>query len=86
MWLALKDCDTQLSKPDGRTDFKKREYCAQACEKFCKIFPLNLKKNIKRKMNLFFLHIRDKGLYYEFLCLEENGEQAHKKLNQAEHK
>ena len=29
-------------------------------------------------------HIREKGLYYEFLCLEQAGEQAHKKLNEAE--
>ena len=29
-------------------------------------------------------HIREKGLYYEFLCLEQAGERAHNRLNQAE--
>ena len=90
VWLALTDCDTKLSTPGGRTNLKQREECAQACENFCKIFPLNFKRNITRKMNSLSLilprHIRDKGLYYEFLCLEQNGESAHKKLNQAEQK
>ena len=26
-------------------------------------------------------HIRDKGLYYEFLCLEQAGERAHNRFN-----
>ena len=61
---------------------------AKACELFCKIFPLKFKRNLTRKMHaLSFVlpkHIRVKGLYYEFLCLEQAGEQAHKKLNEAE--
>ena len=28
-------------------------------------------------------HIREKGLYYEFLCLEQAGERAHNRLNKA---
>ena len=39
-------------------------------------------------MHVFFLvlpkHIREKGLYYEFLCLEQAGERAHNRLNNAE--
>ena len=88
MWLALTDCDTQLTKPGGRNNLEQRENCAKVCENFCKIFPVKFKRNLTRKMNSLSLilpkHIRDKGLYYEFLCLEQGGEQAHKKLNQAE--
>ena len=29
-------------------------------------------------------HIREKGLYYEFLCLEQAGERALNRLNKAE--
>ena len=88
VWLPLTEADTQLSKPGGRKNLKQREICAQACEQFCQVFPLKFKHNLTRKMHSLSLilpkHIRDKGLYYEFLCLEQGGEQAHKKLNQAE--
>ena len=29
-------------------------------------------------------HIREKGLYYEFLCLEQAGERTHNRLNNGE--
>ena len=41
-----------------------------------------------RKMHVLSLvlpkYIREKGMYYEFLCLEQAGERAHNRLNTAE--
>ena len=62
--------------------------CAQACEEFTKIFPLKFDRPLTRKMHVLSLilpkHIREKGLYYEFLCLEQAGERAHNRFNQGE--
>ena len=63
-----------LSKP-GKKSMEEREKCAQACEEFTKIFPLKFDRPLTRKMHVLSLilpkHIREKGLYYEFLCLEQ---------------
>ena len=65
-----------------------REECAVACEKFCKIFPMHFDRPLTRKMHSLSLvlpwHVRQRGLYYEFLCLEQAGERAHCRLNEAE--
>ena len=62
--------------------------CAVACEKFCKLFLMHFDRPLTRKMHSLSLvlpwHMRQKGLYYEFLCLEQAGERAHCRLNEAE--
>ena len=67
---------------------EEREKCAKACEEFTKVFPLRFSRPLTRKMHVFSMvlpkHIREKGLYYEFLCLEQAGERAHNRLNKAE--
>ena len=59
----------------------------QSCEKFTKIFPLQFAHSFTRKMHVLSLvlpkYIREKGMYYEFLCLEQAGERAHNRLNTA---
>ena len=65
-----------------------REQTARACEKFTEVFPLNFKRSLTRKMHVFSAvlpkHIREKGLYYEFLCLEQAGEKDHARFNKGE--
>ena len=65
-----------------------REQTARACEKFTEVFPLKFKRPLTRKMHVFSAvlpkHIREKGLYYEFLCLEQAGEKAHARFNKGE--
>lgn len=86
-WLSLTDIDTHLTKP-GKKTLAMREECAVACEKFCKIFPMHFDRPLRRKMHSLSLvlpwYVRQRGLYYEFLCLEQAGERAHCMLNEAE--
>ena len=85
-WMSITDCDTLLSKPGKKTMAMREEY-ALACEKFCKIFPKHFDRPLTRKMHsLSFVlpwHVRNRGLYYEFLCLEQAGERAHCRPNEA---
>ena len=78
--MILANAQKLLSKP-GKKSMEEREECAQACEKFTKIFPLKFSRPLTRKMHVFSLvlpkHIREKGLYYEILCLEQAGEHTH---------
>ena len=87
VWLILAKAHKLLSTP-GKKSIEEREKCAQACEQFTKVFPLRFKRSLTRKMHVMSLilpkHIRDKGLYYEFLCLEQAGERAHNRFNQGE--
>ena len=85
--MILANAQKLLSTP-GKKTMEEREKCAQACEKFTKIFPLRFARSLTRKMHVlsFVLpkYIREKGMYYEFLCLEQAGERAHNIFNQGE--
>ena len=87
VWLILANAQQMLSKP-GKKSQEEREECAKACEQFTKIFPMRFNRSLTRKMHVLSLilpkHIREKGLYYEFLCLEQAGERAHNRFNQGE--
>ena len=69
-------------------DVCSKTFSRLACEKFTKIFPLRFARSLTRKMHVLSLvlskYIREKGIYYEFLCLEQAGERAHNRRNIAE--
>ena len=85
--MIIANAHTLLTKP-GKKSMEEREKTAAACENFCKVFPLRFARPLTRKMHCFSFvlpkHIREKGLYYEFLCLEQAGERAHNRFNKGQ--
>ena len=54
VWMILANAQKLLSKP-GKKSMEDWEECAQACEKFTKMFPLKFSRPLTQKMHVFSL-------------------------------
>ena len=79
--------DKLLCQP-GEKSFEQREEATKACENYTRRFPVLFKRNMTRKMHVFSIvlpkFIREKGDYFKYLKLEQNGESRHHLLNELE--
>ena len=87
MWNILSSCQHLLSRAGDKTQEEKEE-TAKACEKYTERFPMLFRRPLTRKMHVLPIvlpwFIRNRGDYYKYLKMEQDGESLHHQLNELE--